>query len=191
MSTSMRPAPKFASAAMSTFYYTFFTRNCSHADRYKVPEHIKSHIDYILPGVKLSPVIKRTVSRKRSTAIKQKRASLLKVASKEQEAKALTAAEADLPVDLQKCGTDVTIACIRALYNVPVPTTALPGNSVGTFQQGSYFSEDDINAYFKKYAPYVPQGTFPVNATIDGASYSVPVNAETNSGEANIDIDML
>ena len=86
----------------------------------------------------------------------------------------------------------MTIACIRALYNLPNGTAkAVAGNEVGTFQHGSYFSEEDVNNYFKLYAPYIPQGTFPINATIDGASYSVPVNSESNSGEANIDIDML
>lgn len=158
--------------------------------RYKVPEHLKRHIDYIVPGIKLSPVVKRTVNTKRSTPIKKKRSSLLKT-SDIQAKHALTAAEAALPVGVQKCGTDITIACIRALYNLPAESTAVEGNTVGTFQQGSYFSEDDVNAYFATYAPFIPQGTFPINATIDGASYSVPVDSDLNTGEANIDIMML
>jgi tripeptidyl-peptidase-1 len=36
----------------------------------------------------------------------------------------------------------------------------------------------------------VPQNTFPINASIDGASYSVPADNPNNSGEANIDIEM-
>ena len=31
---------------------------------------------------------------------------------------------------------------------------------------------------------------FPINATIDGASYLVPAASKLNSGEANIDIEM-
>lgn len=155
-----------------------------------MPEHLKRHIDYIVPGIKLSPVKKRTInSTKRSTPIVEKRESALKASTTESHI--LTAAEVDLPVELQKCGTDVTIECIKALYDLPAGSKALPGHTVGTFQQGSYFSEDDVNAYFAAYAPYVPQGTFPIDATIDGASYSVPVDSDLNSGEANIDIDML
>jgi tripeptidyl-peptidase-1 len=41
-----------------------------------------------------------------------------------------------------------------------------------------------------KYAPYVREGTYPINASIDGASYSVPPASPLNTGEANIDINM-
>jgi tripeptidyl-peptidase-1 len=102
----------------------------------------------------------------------------------------LSEAEAALPPALQNCSTNITPDCIRALYGVPKPTKAIPGNSLGLYQQGSYFAKSDVDAYFKAYAPYVPQGTFPINATIDGASYSVDAASDLNSGEANIDIDM-
>lgn len=80
--------------------------------------------------------------------------------------------------------------CIRALYSIPANPTAVDGNSLGLYQQGSYFAESDINLFLAKFAPYVPQNTFPINATIDGASYSVPPSSEFNSGEANLDINM-
>jgi tripeptidyl-peptidase-1 len=84
----------------------------------------------------------------------------------------------------------MTPACIKALYSIPDETKATGDNSLGLYQQGSYFAESDVDAYFAKYATYVPQGTFPINATIDGASYSVPSSSGLNSGEANIDIEM-
>lgn len=102
----------------------------------------------------------------------------------------LSAADAALPPALQNCSTAITAACIKALYSIPDAPPAVPGNSVGVFQQGSYFSESDLNLYFAKLAPNIPQNTFPVNATIDGASYSVPASSELNSGEALIDIEM-
>ena len=84
----------------------------------------------------------------------------------------------------------MTPACIKALYSIPDATKATGDNSLGLYQQGSYFAESDVDSYFAKYATYVPQGTFPINATIDGASYSVPASSGLNSGEANIDIEM-
>ena len=124
--------------------------------------------------------------------IKKRSSTLHGVAASNEISDALTAIEADLPEDVQKCGKQITIACIRALYNLPNGTAeAVPGNEVGTFQQGSYFSEEDINNYFKTFAPHVPQGTFPINATIDGASYSVPIDSELNTGEGNLDVDVL
>jgi tripeptidyl-peptidase I len=95
-----------------------------------------------------------------------------------------------VPSSLANCSTQMTPACIKALYSIPDATKAIEGNSLGLYQQGSYFSESDVSLYYSKYATYVPQGTFPINATIDGASYSVPASSELNSGEANIDIEM-
>lgn len=102
----------------------------------------------------------------------------------------LSQKEEGLPAALQNCSTNVTPDCIRALYGIPKSPKAVPGNSLGLYQQGSYFAKTDVDSYFKKYASYVPQGTYPINATIDGASYSVDAASDLNSGEANIDIDM-
>lgn len=110
--------------------------------------------------------------------------------SVDKESQGLTATDATLPPALQGCGANMTPACIKALYGIPNATLATPGNSVGLYQQGSYFAESDVNLYFKAYAPYVPQGTFPINASIDGGSYSVDASSALNSGEANIDIEM-
>ena len=85
---------------------------------------------------------------------------------------------------------NITPPCIRALYQIPQLQRATPGNSLGLFEQGSYFNEGDVNAFYAEYAPYVPQGTFPIPALIDGANYSVPAYSSLDSGEADIDIDM-
>lgn len=152
-----------------------------------MPEHLQPHIDYITPGIKLTPVVKRTVKTKRGTPYAVK--APLRVAV-EETSQAVTTTDASVPAALAGCSTNVTPACIKALYGIPNATLATPGNSLGLYQQGSYFAESDIDAYFKAYAPYVPQGTYPINASIDGASYSVDPASALNSGEANIDIDM-
>jgi tripeptidyl-peptidase-1 len=103
---------------------------------------------------------------------------------------AISAAAAALPAALQNCSTAITKACIQALYGIPDAPAAVPGNSLGLYEQGSYFAESDVNAYYAKYAPEIPQNTFPINASIDGGSYSVPASSAENSGEANIDIEM-
>ncbi|KAI9046921.1 hypothetical protein LZ554_008999 [Drepanopeziza brunnea f. sp. 'monogermtubi'] len=159
-------------------------------ERYHVPEHLTSHIDYITPGIKLSPVIKRTVERKTKRDFHSVHAPIHASIPAEENSSAISAAAAALPPALQNCSTDVTPDCIRALYSIPANPPAVPGNSLGLYQQGSYFAESDINLWLAKYASYVPQGTFPINNTINGASYSVPASSELNSGEALIDIEM-
>ncbi|KAI6713018.1 protease S8 tripeptidyl peptidase I (secreted protein) [Marssonina coronariae] len=159
-------------------------------DKYHVPEHLSSHIDYITPGIKLSPVVKRTSKRNFKRASHSFHAPAHVSVSAEKNAKAISAAAAALPPALQNCNTNMSPDCIRALYSIPANPVAVDGNSLGLYQQGSYFAKTDLNLFYAKYAPYVPQDTFPVNATIDGASYSVPAASELNSGEANIDIEM-
>lgn len=132
-------------------------------------------------------MVKRTVQTTRGTPYAVKAPAHLEVS---EESHVLSEAAAALPPALQNCSTNITPDCIRALYGVPQPTKAIPGNSLGLYQQGSYFAKSDVDSYFLKYAPYVPQGTYPVNATINGASYSVDPASVSNSGEANIDIDM-
>jgi tripeptidyl-peptidase-1 len=154
--------------------------------RYHVPEHLQPHIDYITPGIKLTPVVKRTVKAKRGTPYAVKAPIHVEI----EESQIISAEAAALPPVLQNCSTNITPACLKALYGIPDAPAAVPGNSVGLYQQGSYFAKEDIDAYMAKYAPYVPQGTYPINASIDGASYSVPPASALNTGEANIDIDM-
>jgi tripeptidyl-peptidase I len=149
------------------------------SSRYHVPEHLASHIDYITPGIKLTPVVKRTVKNKRGSPWAAKSPLHVKVDD-----------ATPVPSSLANCSTQMTPACIKALYSIPDATLATPGNSLGLYQQGSYFAESDVNEFFATYATYIPQGTFPINASIDGGSYSVPASSAVNSGEANIDIEM-
>lgn len=44
--------------------------------------------------------------------------------------------------------------------------------------------------FYKEYAPYVPHGTYPIPALIDGAEFGVPANSSLNRGESDIDIDV-
>ena len=155
--------------------------------RYHVPEHLQSHIDYITPGIKLTPVVKRTVKTKRGTPYAAKAPIHVKV---DATTETTTAANAALPPALQGCSSNITPDCIKALYGIPNATLATPGNTLGLYQQGSYFAKSDINSWLAKYAPNIPQGTFPINASIDGGSYSVAASDPNNSGEANIDIEM-
>jgi len=85
-----------------------------------------------------------------------------------------------------------TVACWKALYGIPdVLPKATKGNSLGLFEQGDYFAESDIDLYMAEFASYVPEGTYPISAVIDGADYSEPSNnTDLVGGEANIDIDI-
>jgi tripeptidyl-peptidase-1 len=95
-----------------------------------------------------------------------------------------------LPAELQGCGYNMTPTCIKAMYDIPDATKARKGNSLGLYEQGDYFAKSDLDLFYKEYAPWVPQGTYPIPALIDGANYSVPADSSLNTGESDIDIDM-
>ncbi|KAH8812458.1 Pro-kumamolisin, activation domain-containing protein [Xylogone sp. PMI_703] len=162
-------------------------------DRYHVPEHLQPHIDYITPGIKLTPVVKRSVKTKRSNPLHHKVTHSWPIHLPPFDGipwwwKPPGAHK--LPTELQGCGRNITPACIQALYSLPKEHKAVPGHSLGLYEQGDYFIESDLSLYYEHFAPYVPNNTLPVPALIDGAAYSVPVGDPNAQGEAIIDIEL-
>lgn len=156
--------------------------------RYHVPEHIQAHIDYITPGVKLSPIVKKNTKAKRMSHLAHSKGTV--EADNSIKTTVISEKAQSLPADLQRCGTDMTPACIKALYDIPDATKAAKGNSLGLYEQGDYFAKSDLDLYYKHFAPWIPRGTYPTPALIDGANFSVPDYSPLNAGEADIDIDM-
>jgi tripeptidyl-peptidase-1 len=52
------------------------------------------------------------------------------------------------------------------------------------------YAQEDLNLYFKAYAPNVPQGTHPKLDSIDGGVAPVSPDSEFNTGESDIDMDI-
>lgn len=160
-------------------------------DQYHVPEHLQLHIDYITPGIKLSPVVKRTIQSKRSIPLLSKRGhhqSHRHDSNSEHETMPLAAAK--LPKNLQTCTFNMTPTCIRALYSIPAPSKVSPGNSLGIFQQGLYFTKAGLDRFYASFAPWVPKGTYPVAALIDGGKYDIPASDDLDDFDANLDYEM-
>ncbi|KAJ5113386.1 subtilisin-like protein [Penicillium angulare] len=158
-------------------------------DQYHVPEHIQGHIDYITPGVKLSPIVKKQAKAKRASQIGHSKPNA-KAVSSDEGVYSIPAKAKSLPEDLKTCGYNMTPTCIKAMYKIPDSKTAVKGNTLGLYEQGDYFAKSDLDKFYKEYAPWVPQGTYPIPAMIDGANYSVPASSSLNTGESDIDIDM-
>ncbi|KAJ5542482.1 Peptidase S8/S53 subtilisin/kexin/sedolisin [Penicillium sp. DV-2018c] len=185
----------YAHEVEKLFMTEFYEHEHSHTaslkigcEEYHVPEHIQHHIDYITPGVKLSPIVKKSTKTKRASHLAKSKGSIASDTSS--KAKAIPAKAKNLPAELQTCGSDMTPACIKALYKLPDATKAKKGNSLGLYEQGDYFAKSDLDLYYKDYAPWIPQGTYPIPALIDGANFSVPDYSPLNGGESDIDIDM-
>jgi len=162
-------------------------------DSYHVPKHIQQHVDYITPGVKLTPVVKRQANIEKRGATWGPKKSRPHLPSSWSGGNPHWRPEGAmrLPAELQGCGLNITPPCIKALYSIPNASLESPGNSLGLFEQGDYFSKADLDEFYAMYAPYVPQGTYPIPALIDGAVFGVAQNNTTlDTGESDIDIDM-
>ena len=91
--------------------------------------------------------------------------------------------------DLARCDVAITPACVKALYNVPNATKADPSNSIGIFEDGDFYAQEDLNLFFANFTPYIPQGTHPIPAFIDGAEAPVPVAQA--GGESALDFELV
>lgn len=59
---------------------------------------------------------------------------------------------------------------------------ATPGYELGLFEQGDYFDIPDLNKWFAKWAPWVPQGTIPKVFSVDGGEAPVPCTNPNDCG---------
>ncbi|KUJ20186.1 subtilisin-like protein [Mollisia scopiformis] len=136
-------------------------------ESYHVPKYIQEHLDYITPGIKLSAPSKRSV---------KARSASNRIHSSIPFQRATDISTND---DLSQCYNALTPACLRALYGFP-ETPEYPGgqartdNSLGIFEEGDFYDQADLDTFFANFTPYIPQGTHPVPAFIDGAQAPVP-----------------
>lgn len=93
-----------------------------------------------------------------------------------------------IPTDLAHCDVAITPACIAELYEIPAGKLADPSNVMGIFEEGDFYSQEDLNLFFANYTPQIPQGTHPKPAFIDGASAPVPVAQA--GGESDLDFEL-
>ncbi|EMC94319.1 hypothetical protein BAUCODRAFT_111098 [Baudoinia panamericana UAMH 10762] len=154
-------------------------------DAYYLPVHIQPYIDYVTPGVKSSPRLrKRTVTQGRPPGGGPGGQGPGK------RTLAHAASSSRLPPDLQDCGRNITPTCIRALYDIPMAHLNDSVNALGIYESGDYFSQQDLNLFFAEYAPNVPNGTSPIVLSVDGGEAPVAPDDPNNTGESDIDIDM-
>lgn len=63
-------------------------------------------------------------------------------------------------------------------------------NSLGLYETGDTYSQEDLNLFFQHYASNVPQGTHPILDSVDGGQAPVAPGSPYNTGESDIDMDI-
>lgn len=162
-------------------------------DDYSLPIDVAQHVDYIKPGVKLSPPLK-----KRVLGVNGRDGSRRGVGGPRLPHMdpphypdwQLPPGASGLPPDLQNCGVNITPVCIKALYDIPPAHLHDPANSMGLYESYDAFSQGDIDLFFQHFAPWVPQGTSPTVLSVDGGTAPVAPSSVRNGGESDIDLQL-
>jgi tripeptidyl-peptidase-1 len=157
-------------------------------DEYSVPEHVRPHIDYITPGIKLYT----TTTKSRNTEDLVKRSKHKKTPKLPpilgSVINNITTYRNKPLSDL--CQVAMVPECIAALYKIPKAHKATPGNELGIFEDiGDVYSQEDLDLFFKYLYPTIPPGTHPMLDAIDGATAPNPVEKAGN--ESNLDFQTV
>ncbi|KAK1766642.1 alkaline serine protease [Phialemonium atrogriseum] len=145
------------------------TKNIA-CDEYHIPSHVREHVDYITPGIRLR------VDKGKSAKLRRKREAeaLQKRGVAAMNTGLVPIPQAKLPnlpqLNSSVCHQYVTNECIRKHYRVPKGTTAAKGNELGIFESlNDHYSKDDLDVFWANLFPEIPQGTYPIDKLIDGA----------------------
>jgi tripeptidyl-peptidase-1 len=148
-------------------------------DEYHLPSHLSHHIDYVSPGVKHRQLRKRTILAKRPPHIMDNNPALHQPFT----------AESQMHANLSNCDVLITPACIAALYDIPKPSSDVAkGNALGIFEEGDFYAQKDLDLFFAKYTPWIPEGTHPTLDSVDGGKAPVPVTEA--GGESDLDFQL-
>lgn len=184
-----------------------YTYSDSH--RYSLPSRISEHVDLIKPAVALSPPVKRTSLDRRDFAggLAQLTSQVVHIDPEGGQipSNSTTHSISTVPQSCKRqvsripsCDVlivhhpgenTITPTCLRAFYQIPRANSTTDHSELGVFEAGGAYAQADLDEYFATFAPYVPQGTHPYLASINGAQ--APVAQSVSQGESVIDLDLM
>ncbi|CAK7264283.1 hypothetical protein SEPCBS119000_000909 [Sporothrix epigloea] len=161
------------------------------AEDYHVPHQVREHIDYVTPGIRLRRDLgnDRKLQRRQQLDNENRRRSV-HATNKKKESLGVSSLENIAgygPMNLTNCDWYATPECIRYNYGIPLGSTAYPGNEMGIFESlGDHYNKDDLDVFLEVFAPFVPNGTYPIPRLIDGA-YADTTDQADAGGESALD----
>jgi tripeptidyl-peptidase-1 len=150
---------------------------------YHVPKKLRKHIDYITPGIKLLAPVQSHRSKRE--------AAFAKAGPSAKNTHGLLKVDTEIhtgPNDLSTCDIAITPACVAALYKIPKGHSHNRDNSMGIFESElEFYTQKDLDSFFTNYTSYIPNGTHPIAANIDGGQQSTD-DLYYAGGEVNLDL---
>ncbi|EFX02100.1 protease s8 tripeptidyl peptidase [Grosmannia clavigera kw1407] len=171
-------------------------------DQYHVPEHLREHIDLVLPTVHFGrsgpggrsgkthqlPEDVQTQLRKREGSGEHSLPGQPSDASLAKQGAVITNAL----MSLDQCDSMITPACLRALYAAPVSRLAAANNSIGIVEYTPQaILQSDLDQYFSQFAPQLTRGSAarPVVRLIDNAVLQTDNESFSFNGESALDLE--
>ncbi|KAH6660863.1 peptidase S8/S53 domain-containing protein [Truncatella angustata] len=147
-------------------------------DEYHIPSDLSEHIDFVYPGVVMAESTMYLSSKRRTNGGSTTKSQSIVKSYKRQNS--------------TDCSQLVTPQCIADLYEIPPADKANPNNSMGLYERECWYQDEDLDLFFESYAPNIPQGTRPLNLSIDLAAwhYNESDSSISIPGEADLDIDV-
>ncbi|KAI9852854.1 MAG: hypothetical protein M1838_004413 [Thelocarpon superellum] len=177
-------------------------------ESYSVPAHVSQHVDFITPTVHFdAKVLPSRPDPGRDDEL-EKRAGVLKSALrvKVQPGKAAhigaptsgslpkqgashIALAASREDQLANCDSQITPACLRALYQLPNGTSANPRNSYGIVEYSPQaYRQPDLDLFFANFSKALV-GKPPILDSIDGGVAQTSQTGFQYNGESNLDLE--
>ncbi|KAI0749771.1 subtilisin-like protein [Daedaleopsis nitida] len=157
---------------------------------YHLPEHLVAHVDMVTPTVEFGGVsLGARVAKRASGAPPGATGGQMKrpVAPKTP----IPAAVRDVLTDADHCDTQVTLDCIRALYDFQPNLQATDQNTVGVVELADQtLSPSDLTTFFQKFATD-SVNTQPTLVSIDGGTINADETDPNLIGESNLDFELM
>ncbi|KAF2094775.1 putative protease S8 tripeptidyl peptidase I [Rhizodiscina lignyota] len=177
-----------------TQYYEYYHTDGARigCDSYYLPSEVAGHVDFVKPGVKLSGTLKKRQVERRDILSRPVGPweKPHHIHPRHDPAYSMFPGAHALAPDLQNCGVNITPTCIKALYGIPPASHSDPVNAMGLFEHFDAFAQEDIDLFFKTFAPNVPQGTSPTVLSVDGGTAPVAPSDLRNGAESDSDLDI-
>ncbi|KAF8517279.1 subtilisin-like protein [Hysterangium stoloniferum] len=154
-------------------------------DSYSVPAHVQPHIDIVLPTVNFDAKALPEGNPQSPVRRAERRSASINPMIKSNGKKA-TASPAD---SVTNCDSQITPACLRALYNFTYTPVATAENSYGIVEYTPQaFLQSDLNLFFSNFSPSLV-GTSPTLISIDGGVAQTTQQSFNFNGESDLDLE--
>ncbi|KAB8304299.1 hypothetical protein EYC80_003711 [Monilinia laxa] len=195
-----------AESLLNTKYYAYTHaesgQTAAACDDYSVPENIRKHIDFITPTLHFDAKVvprkeKRDLNTRQEDALarrgidKSHRVGSPNDPSLPKQGKIITGTSHGVlqTSPLSTCNTQITPACLRALYGLPTDAPGAEGNSYGIVEYTPQaYLPGDLDLFFGNFSPALV-GARPIFDSIDGGVLQTVAESFDYNGESDLDLE--